>query len=56
MPVISSWESKKFYNVWRPITAINEGDNDGNPQTVGDPTWQPLINTPNYPGLYVRRK
>ena len=47
--LISSWESKKFYNVWRPITAINEGDNDGNPKTVGDPTWQPLINTPNYP-------
>ena len=47
--VISSWDSKKFYNVWRPITAINEGDNDGNPHTVGDPAWQPLINTPNYP-------
>ena len=47
--VISSWDSKKFYNVWRPITAINEGDNDGNPMTVGDTTWQPLINTPNYP-------
>jgi hypothetical protein len=47
--LISSWESKKFYNVWRPITAINEGDNDGNPGTVGDPTWQSLINNPNYP-------
>lgn len=47
--LISSWDSKKFYNVWRPITAINEGDNDGNANTVGDPTWQPLINTPNYP-------
>lgn len=47
--VITSWDSKKFYNVWRPITAINEGDNDGNPKTAGDPTWQPLINTPNYP-------
>jgi len=32
-----------------PITAIQEGDSDGNPQTIGDPTWQPLINTPNYP-------
>jgi PAP2 superfamily len=47
--LISSWDSKKFYNVWRPLTAIQEGDNDGNPQTMGDPTWQPLINTPNYP-------
>jgi len=47
--VISSWDSKKFYFFWRPITAINEGDNDGNPGTTGDTTWQPLINTPNYP-------
>ena len=47
--LITSWDSKKFYFFWRPITAINEGDNDGNPSTAGDPTWQPLINTPNYP-------
>ena len=47
--VITSWDSKKFYFVWRPMTAINEGDNDGNPNTAGDPTWQPLINNPNYP-------
>ena len=47
--LISSWDSKKFYNFWRPITAINEGDNDGNPGTAGDPAWRPLINTPNYP-------
>jgi hypothetical protein len=47
--VITSWDSKKFYSFWRPITAINEGDSDGNPKTAGDPTWQPLINNPNYP-------
>ena len=47
--VITSWDSKKFYAFWRPVTAIQEGDNDGNPATVGDPAWQPLINTPNYP-------
>lgn len=35
--------------MWRPLTAIREGENDGNPKTVGDPNWQPLINTPNYP-------
>lgn len=46
---ITSWDSKKHYNYWRPITAIREGDNDGNPWTKGDPEWQPLINTPNYP-------
>jgi hypothetical protein len=47
--VISAWDSKKYYVYWRPLTAIREGDNDGNPMTVGDPAWQPLVNTPNYP-------
>jgi hypothetical protein len=28
---------------WRPLTAIQLGDNDGNPNTVGDPTWQVLV-------------
>jgi hypothetical protein len=46
---ITCWDSKKHYAFWRPITAIQEGDNDGNPQTVGDPTWQPLTETPPYP-------
>jgi len=47
--LITAWDSKKFYAFWRPLTAIVEGDNDGNPDTTGDATWQPLINTPNYP-------
>lgn len=47
--IITSWDSKKFYFFWRPITAINQGDLDGNPGTAGDPTWQSLINNPNYP-------
>ena len=47
--LISSWDSKAHYNMWRPITAIREGNNDGNPNTVGDPAWQSLINNPNYP-------
>lgn len=47
--IITSWESKKHFAFWRPVTAIQEGSHDGNPLTVGDPTWQPLINTPNYP-------
>ena len=46
---ITAWDSKKFYFFWRPLTAIREGENDGNPHTAGDPTWQPLINNPNYP-------
>jgi hypothetical protein len=47
--VITAWDTKLHYVFWRPLTAIQEGDNDGNPDTVGDPTWQPLINNPNYP-------
>ncbi len=47
--IITAWHTKRFFNVWRPVTAIQEGHNDGNPLTVGDPTWRPLVNTPNYP-------
>jgi hypothetical protein len=46
--VITAWDSKYHYNFWRPITAIREGDHDGNPRTIGDPAWEPLINTPPY--------
>jgi len=47
--VITSWDSKLFYNFWRPLNAIREGEFDGNPNTAGNPDWQPLINTPPYP-------
>jgi hypothetical protein len=47
--VITAWENKKHYNFWRPVTAIQEGDSDGNPKTIGDLNWKPLINTPPYP-------
>ena len=40
---------RKKYVFWRPVTAIQEGDSDGNPRTEGDLAWQPLANTPNYP-------
>lgn len=47
--VISAWDSKLHYNFWRPLNAIREGEFDGNPGTVGDPAWQPLVNNPPYP-------
>ena len=47
--IISSWDSKAHYVFWRPVTAIVEADHDGNPETIADANWQPLINTPNYP-------
>ena len=46
---ITAWDTKSHYVFWRPITAIQNGDNDGNPKTDGDPRWQPLIVTPPYP-------
>jgi len=46
---IATWDAKRHYVFWRPVTAIQEGDNDGNPRTVGDFSWQPLTNTPPYP-------
>jgi hypothetical protein len=47
--LITAWDSKTHWNFWRPITAIREGDNDGNSKTVGDPGWLPFIATPPYP-------
>jgi hypothetical protein len=46
---ITAWDSKKHYVFWRLVTAIQEGEKDGNPATVGDPSWQPFLNTPPYP-------
>jgi hypothetical protein len=46
---ITVWRAKYIYGFWRPITAINLADTDGNPDTAPDPSWVPLFNTPNYP-------
>jgi hypothetical protein len=46
---ITAWDSKRLYAYWRPVTAIQNGDNDLNPYTAGDPNWLPLITTPSYP-------
>ena len=41
--------AKLRYNYWRPITAIRNGDRDGNDATVLDAAWTPLLSTPNFP-------
>jgi hypothetical protein len=46
----SVMEAKYHYVFWRPYTAIRAGDTDGNPRTDPDPTWEPLISTPCFPG------
>ena len=47
--VAAVFEAKYFYNYWRPITAIRNAADDGNPATEGDPTWQSLLGTPPHP-------
>jgi hypothetical protein len=47
--LISVWDDKAHHSFWRPITAIREAANDGNPATTADPSWLPLITTPPYP-------
>ena len=48
--LIACFDAKYHYVFWRPITAIRAGDTDGNPDTVADPSWLPLLpGTPNHP-------
>jgi hypothetical protein len=63
--LMSTLHAKYHYLFWRPITAINgsldptavtndgfgpvPGYNDGNPSTVEQPGWRPLLTTPNHP-------
>jgi hypothetical protein len=49
---ITVWNAKLQYLWWRPITAIQEATNDGNPATVGlsdGRVWTSRITTPPYP-------
>ena len=46
---IVCWDAKYTYDFWRQITAIRNADTDGNPDTVADPNWTPLVVTPNHP-------
>jgi hypothetical protein len=46
---VGCWDSKYLYNFWRPVTAIQHGDIDGNPATDPDPGWMPQIVTPTHP-------
>jgi hypothetical protein len=46
---ITDWDAKFTYNFWRPVTAIRNGDRDGNDATERDPAWTPLAPTPMHP-------
>ncbi|WP_336489445.1 vanadium-dependent haloperoxidase [Methylobacterium nigriterrae] len=48
--LIACWDTKYTYDAWRPITAIQEANTDGNPATTADPDWTPLLpTTPDHP-------
>lgn len=47
--IIAVFDAKYTYLFWRPITAIRNGDQDGNEATERDPGWLPLIETPMHP-------
>ena len=46
---IAVFDAKYTFNFWRPITAIRNGDVDGNDATSRDPAWEPVIETPLHP-------
>jgi hypothetical protein len=43
---VAAWDAKynTDFDLWRPITAIQNGGTDGNAATDADPTWEPLNN------------
>lgn len=47
--LITVMDSKYYYVRWRPVTAIRNGDLDGNPDTEPNVAFTPLITTPSFP-------
>jgi hypothetical protein len=47
--MIAVFDAKYYYNFWRPLTAIRNGDIDGNDATERDAGWLPFIDTPMHP-------
>jgi hypothetical protein len=46
--LINCWNDKYYWDFWRPWTAIQRADEDGNPATEPDPSWTALLTAP-YP-------
>ena len=47
--LINCWAEKQHWMVWRPTTAIQLADSDGNPDTAQDAAWTALGTVPPYP-------
>lgn len=46
---VVAWDCKYEFDFWRPVTAIRAADLDGNPATIADADWTPLVTTPPFP-------
>ncbi|MGQ0582108.1 MAG: vanadium-dependent haloperoxidase [Reyranella sp.] len=47
--MIGVFDAKYHYNFWRPVTAIRNGDIDGNDATQRDASWTSLLDSPMHP-------
>ena len=52
--LLAVFEAKYHYNFWRPVTAIRNGDLDGNDATERDASWTPFIETPDASRVSLR--
>ena len=52
---VAGWDSKYYWDFWRPYTAIRAGDTDGNPDTTQDASWHSYLENPpvqDYPSTH----
>jgi hypothetical protein len=47
--ILGCFDSKYYFNAWRPRTAIPAAETDGNPATTAELGWAPLAASPNHP-------
>jgi hypothetical protein len=47
--MVACFDSKYFYDFWRPVTAIHLGSSDGNRNTDADTDWAAFVPTPPFP-------
>jgi hypothetical protein len=47
--LLTTFASKFQHGLWRPVTAIRRADEDGNEDTIADPSWASLVPAPSYP-------
>jgi membrane-associated phospholipid phosphatase len=47
--LIAVFDAKYHYHFWRPVTAVRNGDIDGNPATERDAGWTAFHDAPMHP-------